>query len=83
MIDVLRQRQQAGADGVGFGAVGCFEEDAVVLVGMQGLLATSFAAKAQPAEWHAGVAALGQRQLDYPAHGVVVEQGDDLGYLRG
>ncbi len=48
---------------------------------MQRLLATAFAAKAQPAECDAGIAFLCKRQLYHPAYGVVVEQGDDLGYL--
>ena len=63
------------------GVVGGFEEDAIVLVGMQGLLAAPLAAEAQPAERHAGVAAFGYGQLDHPAYRVVVEQRDDLGDL--
>ncbi|MND76092.1 hypothetical protein D3C80_677290 [compost metagenome] len=59
-----------------------FENNAVVLVRMQGLFAPPFTAKAQPAERHARIAFFRNRQLDHPAHGVIVEERDDLCDLR-
>lgn len=59
------------------------EQNAVVLVGVQRLLAAAFAAETQPTEWHAGVAFFRQGQLDHPADGVVVEQRNDVGDLGG
>ena len=75
------QRQQAAANGRGVGRIGGVEEDAVVLVCIHGLLAPAFAAKAQPGKGHAGVAKGLDTQFDHPAHGVVVELGDQLGDL--
>ncbi len=73
--------QQLPANLGGVGRIPRFEQNAVVLIGVQCLFAAAFAAEAQPAERNAGIAFLGQGQLDHPAHGVVVEQGDDVGDL--
>ncbi|MNJ34450.1 hypothetical protein D3C77_291640 [compost metagenome] len=64
------------------GRIASLENDAVVLIGVQGLFAAAFTAKAQPTERHARVALVLDGQFDHSAHGVVVEQGDDLGDLR-
>ncbi|MOA08102.1 hypothetical protein D3C78_1278420 [compost metagenome] len=63
------------------GCIPGFEQNAVVLIGVQGLLATAFTAEAQPTEWHAGITFFGEGQFDHPAHGVIVEQGNDVGDL--
>ncbi|MNX98263.1 hypothetical protein D3C86_1306640 [compost metagenome] len=82
LVDLLGNGQQLAANLGGMGRIPGFEQNAVVLIGVQGLLATAFAAETQPAERHAGVAFFGEGQFDHPAHGVVVEQGDDVGDLR-
>ncbi|MNP58207.1 hypothetical protein D3C76_1531050 [compost metagenome] len=81
LVDVLRQRQQAATDLGGVGGIAGLEQNAVVLVGVQGLFSPALTAKAQPAERHARIAFFFDCQLDHPAHGVIVEQGNDLGYL--
>ena len=60
VVDLLRNGQQTLANLGGLGGVFGLEQDAVVLVGVQGLLASPFAAETQPGERHAGVATLGQ-----------------------
>nr|GFD49233.1 hypothetical protein [Tanacetum cinerariifolium] len=82
LVDALGDRQQAAADGGGFGGVFGFEQNAVVLVGVQRLLASALTAKAQPTEGNAGVAFFLQRELDDATDHVIVEQRDDLGDLR-
>src|SRR5690606_39436059 len=83
LVDVLGQRQQAATQRGGLGCGTGLEHDAVVLVGVQRLLAAAFATETQPAKGHAGVAKFLDAQFDDPAYGVVVEQGDQLGDLRG
>ncbi|MNJ62093.1 hypothetical protein D3C77_579210 [compost metagenome] len=82
LVDVLRQWQQTAADFSGVSGIAGLENDAVVLIGVQGLFAPAFTAKAQPTERHTGIAFFRNRQFDYPADGVIVEQGNDLGDLR-
>ena len=81
-VDTLGQRQRATADVRGLGGIGGLEENAVVLVGVQGLLLAPFAAEAQPGERHAWIAHMRDGQFDDPTHRVIVEQGDDAGDLR-
>ncbi len=81
LIDLLGDGQQLAANLGGVSRVAGFEQNAVVLIGMQRLLAATFAAETQPTERHARVTFLGEHQFDHPAHGVVVEQGDDVGDL--
>ncbi|MND62412.1 hypothetical protein D3C80_536960 [compost metagenome] len=83
VVDQLGQGQQHLADLGSMGGVAGFEQDAVVLVGVQGLFTPPFAAKAQPAERDTRVALLCNGQFDDPADHVVIEQGDDLGDLAG
>ena len=80
-VDELGDGQQALTNLGRLRRIGRFEQDAVVLIGVQCLLPSPFAAEAQPGKRHAWVAFFGQHQLDDTAHGVVVEQGDDVGDL--
>src|SRR5690606_21032168 len=61
----------------------CLEQDAVVLIGMKSLLASGFAAKAQPGERNPRSGVRLSTQLDHPAHRLVVQQSNDVGDLAG
>ena len=77
-IDALRQRQQGFAQAIGLAAPGQHKQDAVVLIGLEGLLLATLAAERQPGKGQVRRARFRQHQFDSAACHVVVEQRDDL-----
>src|SRR5690606_39601666 len=77
------KRQQQLANPLRLLVIRSLEENAVILVRMQGLFAPGFATEAEPGEGDARIAMLTQAELDDPDRGLIVEQGNDVGDLAG